>query len=247
MVSPAIILVRPQLGENIGMVARAMANFGLDDLRIVAPRDGWPNEDAVSAAAGADKLLGNARVTSSVEEAIADLRHLFASTVRERDMVKPVVDAEAAAVSIGGWTELNEPSGILFGAERSGLDNDDVSRADTILTIPVNTEFPSLNLAQSVGIIGYACFDKDQERHAKPGRKSSIDERVPATKGELAHLFEHLSDELDHADYFLPVDRRPSIERNLRNLLQNAGLSENDVRRLRGIIVALTGRKQNPR
>lgn len=246
MASPAIILVRPQLGENIGMVARAMANFSLDDLRIVSPRDGWPNEDAISAAAGAEYLLDKAKLTTSLAAAISDLRHLFATTNRGRDMAKPVVDAETAAERIGRWGRAGEPSGILFGPERSGLDNDDISHADTILTIHVNPQFPSLNLAQSVGIIGYACIDKEAGLEAKPGRRATVDERVPATKDELEHLYRHLEAELDQVDYFEPLERRPSVERNLRNLLQSARFSGNEVKRLRGIIAALTRRKQKP-
>lgn len=239
MAAPVIILVRPQLGENIGMVARAMANFGLEKLRIVNPRDGWPNEDAVAASAGADMLLQFARIFSTVPEAIADLRHVFATTIRERGLVKPVVTADEASEMFAAWSD-DDPAGILFGPERSGLDNDDVTLADTVLTIPVSPDFPSLNLAQAVGIIGYACFDRESEHAAKPGRLAKPSLHTPATKAELHLLYDHLEAELEKREYFNPPEKRPTAIQNLRNLLQRAEFSETDVRALRGIIASLS-------
>lgn len=152
-VNPAIVLVRPQLGENIGKAARAMLNFGLTDLRLVAPRDGWPNPDAGPSASGADEVLANARVYATVQEAIADCHHVYATTVRKRDLWKPVVTPEAAAAEMRARGTLQQA--ILFGAERSGLETDEVAIAHAILTVPVNPAFTSLNLAQAVLLVAY--------------------------------------------------------------------------------------------
>lgn len=228
MAVPAIILVRPQLGENIGMVARAMLNFGLSELRLVAPRDGWPNPNAVPAAAGAGAVLKNIQVFKTCAEAIADLNHIFAATARSRDMTKKAVNVKEA----GRIIRNNGKTGILFGPEASGLTNDEVVLADAILSIPVNSEFSSLNLAVAVGIIAYECFAGEGEASLMTGL---------ATKGELISLFEHLEEELDKKGYFYPEARRKPMIQSLRNLLQSAGLNSQQVQTLRGVIKSLTG------
>jgi len=232
MPNPAIILVKPQLGENIGMVARAMWNFGLEDLRIVAPRDGWPNGDAYPAAAGGGHVLDNAKLFKTTQEAVADLNLVFAATVRPRDMMKEVVDPESAAKKMAAA----KTAGILFGREAAGLSNEDVVLADAILTVPVNPDFGSLNLAVAVGIVAYECF-RDLKNVTKPLDKES---GGPAKKAELIGLFEHLEGELDKKGFFHPVARREAKVTGLRNLLQSANLNSQQVSTLRGVIKALT-------
>jgi len=229
MTNPAIILVKPQLGENIGKAARAMLNFGLDDLRLVAPRDGWPNEAAWPASAGADKVLEGAKIFKTTEAAIADLSRVYAATVRTRDMPKPVVDARSAGAAI----RAGGKAGILFGRESAGLSNDDIVLADAILTIPVNPDFSSLNIAVAVGIIAYECFGGEVSLQGAA-------EEPPATKGELVGLFEHLEGALEGAGYFHPPERKAVMVRTLRNLLQSANLNSQQIHTLRGVIKSLS-------
>ena len=233
---PAIILVRPQLGENIGKTARAMLNFGLTDMRLVAPRDGWPNPSAGPAAAGADIVLENAQVFDTVEAAIADLSHVYASTVRDRDMPKPVATPREAAAQMHNMIAVGEAPGILFGPERSGLTNDDVVLADTVLTVPVNPEFGSLNLAQAVVLIAYEFYHLADETPAyQPSHPEGL-----ASKAELVGLMEHLETELDKRGFFRSEDRRAPMQRTLRNVLQNAGFSSQEVLTLRGVVKSLS-------
>ncbi len=234
MTGPAIILVRPQLGENIGKAARAMLNFGLEDLRLVNPRDGWPNPSAGPAAAGADHVLDNARVFESTADAIADLNLVFASTVRARDMTKSVVDLETAVGQIKANPKTK--AGILFGREAAGLSNDDIVLADAILTVPVNPDFGSLNLAVAVGLVAYECYRGKIEVN-----KSVLEEGGGlATKAEMSSLFEHIEEELDKKDYFKPEERKPALVTTLRNLLQSGGFNSQQIATLRGIIKSLT-------
>jgi tRNA/rRNA methyltransferase len=234
---PAIILVGPQMGENIGAVARAMANFGLDDLRLVAPRDGWPNPAAVAMASGADAVLEAARVYRATDDAIGDLHHVYATTARGRDMLKPVQTPAQAAGEMRAAVAAGRQVGVLFGPERSGLNNDDVCLAGTVISIPVNPAFASLNLAQAVLLVAYEWF-AGQARAALP------DFGPPASAGELVGLFEHLEGALEDAGFFYPPEKRPAMVRNLRNMWQRAGLLEQDVRTLRGVIRALAGQKR---
>lgn len=229
---PAIILVRPQLGENIGKTARAMRNFGLTELRLVAPRDGWPNPAAGPAASGADDVLDAARLFDDVETAIADLAHLYATTVRPRDMPLSVVSPEEAARRIRA---SDAPSGILFGAERSGLDNDAVALADTVLSIPTDPDFSSLNLAQAVLICAY------EWRRAGGNLPAETTHRDGpwASKSEYLGLFEQLESELDRRGYFASPARQPVQIRSLRALFQNARLTSQEVRTLRGVFKGL--------
>ena len=247
--APAIILVKPQLGENIGFAARAMANFGLTDLRLVEPRDGWPNEKAHAAAAGAAYVVEQARIYPSVEQAIAELAYVLASTARPREMVKTVLSPETAARQLKERSERVEPTGVLFGPERSGLDNDVIALADAILTAPVNPEFASLSLPQAVLLFGYEWL-KSANAAPSLGRVTEFDgplaegiaftDTRPATREELFGLFEHLEDELDRTGFLYPLEKRASMVRNIRNMFHRMGASEQDVRTWRGIVAALS-------
>jgi tRNA/rRNA methyltransferase len=232
-VPPAIVLVRPQLGENIGKAARAMLNFGLTDLRLVAPRDGWPNPSAGPAASGADVVLEGARVFETVADAVADCSHVYATTVRKRGLVVPVLSPEAAAREV----QANDgPSAFLFGAERSGLETDEVALAGKIVTVPVNPDFSSLNLAQAVILIAYE-WSKHGAALAVPTEGDAAEPRAPQAhlEGLIGQLFEALED----ADYFHPPDRTPATRNTLRTILTKAGWSSREVQALRGIVRAL--------
>lgn len=228
---PAIVLVRPQLGENIGKAARAMLNFGLTDLRLVSPRDGWPNPSAGPAASGADIVLENARLFDSVADAVADCAHVYATTVRKRGVTKPVLRPDEAAAEI--HRELGG-SAILFGPERSGLETDDVAVARTILTVPINPEFGSLNLAQAVILVAYE-WSKSEALAQPPA--TAIE--PPASQQELDGMIGQLEDMLDRAGYFFPADRVPSTKRTLRTLLTKPGWNALELRTLRGVLSAL--------
>jgi tRNA/rRNA methyltransferase len=236
---PVVILAEPQMGENIGAVARAMANFGLGDLRLVRPRDAWPNKRAYPMAAGADHILDAARVFDTVGEAVAGLTRVFATTARTRTMVKPVVSPEEAGRRCALDLESGRPCGYLFGGEKSGLDNEDVTLCDAIITIPTSA-FSSLNLAQAVLICAYAWFTSG----TTPVSFSS-EQGEPAAKEDLIAFYEHLERELDAAGFLYPPDKRPSMVRNLRNIWARAGLVDQEVRTLRGVITALTRRRKS--
>jgi len=243
---PAIVLVEPQLGENVGTAARAMANFGLHDLRIVNPREGWPNERARAAASRADHVIDHVQVFPSVEAAIADLGLVYATTARQRELAKDVAGPREAAVKL---LELGQsgPVGVLFGRERSGLTNDEVALADAILTLPVEPTFSSLNIAQAVLVIAY------EWRLALLGGEASglplvgPTEEDLAPKGEVIRMFEHLEGALDEVDFFRPAEKRPHMVRALRTLLLRARLNDQEVRTLRGVVAALERRPTRPR
>ena len=235
---PAIVLVDPQLGENIGMVARAMLNCGLTDLRLVRPRDGWPNPKAVAASSGAVEVLDRARLFETTAEAVADLERLYATTARERHMTKDVVTPRRAAEEVRTVEADGARCGVLFGKEAKGLTNDDVALADAILQVPLNPAFSSLNLAQAVLLIGYEWYQLgiDAADH-----ELTIPQRTrPANKAELVGLFEHLEDELDASGFLRIKEKRPVMVRNLRNLFQRARLTEQEVRTLRGVVSYLS-------
>lgn len=239
---PVVILVEPQLGENIGMTARAMANFGLTRLRLVNPRDGWPSESAEKAASGADWIIRDATVHSSLEDAIADLGQVYATTARPRDIVKPVLGPDAAATEIIHHSKIaDQPlSGVLFGRERWGLTNDEVALADSILTYEVNPDFASLNISQAVLLFGHVWFAKT----SGPTRRDGFEALQPhAVKADLMRLFEHLESELDESGFLRPLEKRPRMVNNLRAILTRAQLTEGEVRTLRGVIVSLVGRR----
>lgn len=228
---PAIVLVRPQLGENIGKAARAMLNFGLTDLRLVAPRDGWPNPQAGPAASGADIVLEQARVYDSVAEATADCAHVYATTVRKRGVTKPVETPEEAARVIRAGPGR---AAILFGPERSGLETDDVAIARTILTVPINPEFGSLNLAQAVILVAYE-WSKGEKLASPP----TVELDPPASQEELEGLVEHLDKMLENTGYFFPPDKTPTTKRTLRGLLTKPAWNAQEVRTLRGVLSTL--------
>lgn len=240
MNGPAIILVQPQLGENIGKTARAMLNFGLTDLRLVAPRDGWPNPAAGPAASGADTVLDQARVYDSVAEAVADCHHVYATTVRDRDMAKPVTTPRQAASEIAAMWSADEQAAFLFGREASGLSNDDVAHAHKILTVPVNPDFGSLNLAQAVILVAYELhMAKDETPALLPAHPDG-----PAVAGETEGLHQHIVAELEPRGYFRSADRRANQERTLRNLVLSAGFSSQEVQTLRGVIKSLVRQRR---
>lgn len=240
---PAIVLVEPQLGENIGTAARAMYNCGLVDLRLVRPREPWPNEKARSASSGADPVIDGARVYGDLREAVGDLRHLYAATARERYLVKRIVTPRQAAREMRERMAAGESCGVLFGAERMGLLTEHVSLADTIVTVPLNPAFSSLNLAQAVLVIGYEWFTAGD---ATPPSVTPTGRSRPATKKELYALFDHLEEELDRNGFLRNLEKRPSMVRNIRAMLERAGLTLQEVRTLHGIITAFAGpRRRN--
>lgn len=240
---PAVILVNPQLGENIGMTARAMLNFGLTDLRLVKPRCKWPDAKAINASSGAHAILTAAPVFETTKEAVADLHRLAATTARLRDMIKGVQAPREWAKSAREAIAAGEKCGILFGAERAGLHNDDIALADTLLTVPSNPAFSSLNLAQSVLLIGYEWWvaggaETPDEIHRK-GYGA-----VPVTQGDLIAFYEHLERELDATGFLRVEAKRPRMIRNIRNIFNRARLTDQEVRTLRGIVVALAEKKR---
>ncbi|MEH3122936.1 MAG: GIY-YIG nuclease family protein [Sphingomonas phyllosphaerae] len=232
---PVIVLVRPQLGENIGKAARAMLNFGLVELRLVAPRDGWPNPQAGPAASGADIVLERATVFESVADAVADCAHVYATTVRKRGVTKPVVTPAEAAETIHAGPGR---SAILFGPERSGLETDDVAVARTIITVPINPEFGSLNLAQAVILVAYE-WSKGQALASPP----AVDVDPPAPQVELDGMIAQLDALLEEGGYFFPPDRTPATRRMLRTLLTKPGWSSQEVRTMRGVLSALVPKR----
>ena len=228
---PVIVLVRPQLGQNIGKAARAMLNFGLTELRLVAPRDGWPNPDAGPAASGADIVLEQAKVFETAEEAIADCSTVFASTVRRRDLVMPVVGPQEMA---GRITSSDGRSAILFGPERSGLETEEVALANAIVTVPINPGFASLNLAQAVILLAYEWSKRSDL--AQPTVKD-IEEAAP--HGDLEGLIGQLDDELVAKGYFHPPSRTQATRNTIRTIFTKTGWSSREVKAVRGIIRAL--------
>ncbi|MGI4730224.1 MAG: RNA methyltransferase [Janthinobacterium lividum] len=230
------MLVRPQLGENIGKAARAMLNFGLAEMRLVTPRDGWPNPAAGPAASGADQVLADARVFDSVADAVADCEHVYATTVRKRGVTKPVVTPEAAARAIHAGPGR---SAILFGPERSGLETDDVALARTIITVPINPAFGSLNLAQAVILVAY-----EWSKHLDLAQPPETELPPPAPQEELEGMMAQLDAMLVASHFFYPPDRTAVTRRTLRTLLTKPGWSSGEVRTLRGVLSALGGSKR---
>jgi len=253
--SPAIVLMEPQLADNIGMVARACANFGLDELRLINPRDGWPNEKARIAASGANYVIDGARAFPSLEAAIGDLNWLAATTARQRDLRKPVMTPLEAVAEARRRIARGERCGFLFGRERNGLETDEVAVADAIVMIPVNSRFASLNLAQSVLILGYEWMRGSAA--ATLGRVTTYEMPVtpglnvgasrPATREEMLGFFAHLEEELDRLGFFNPPHKRQTMVRNLRSLFLRTGATEQEVRTLRGVVAALAKGKGRAR
>jgi len=231
-VAPAVILVTPQLGQNIGAAARAMLNFGLTDLRLVAPRDGWPNPAAEPTAAGALSVLDTVRVFKTTAEAVADLNFIMAATARRRELEIPVIGTGDA----GAMLRSQGKSGILFGPEKAGLKNEDVVLCDHILTYPVNPAFHSLNLAQAVGVFGYIWASSESTEPPSVFDEAGTE---VATREDLVRLFEHLEDELETAGFFFPPEKKFLMSQNIRAPLTRAKMSEQEVRTFRGIVKTL--------
>ena len=238
--TPVVILVRPQLGENIGMAARAMLNCGLSTLRLVVPRDGWPNDRAQRAASGADVVLENVEVFDSVADAVADLERVVATTARNRELTQRILTPRQAAAEVHGWIGQGERVGILFGPERTGLENDDMVHADTALSIPLNPQFSSLNIAQAVLLVAYEWAAAGEET---PAERMSDHATRPANKEELQNLFDHLERALDQSGFLRNKDMRPSMVLNLRALLQRAEMTEQEARTFHGVIKFLSKSK----
>lgn len=235
MTAPIIILVEPQLAENIGMTARAMANFGLSELRLVAPKNGWPKKGVREAASGATHVLDGAKVFATLPDAVADLQCLLATTARERGQMKRVFAPEPAMTEVAGRISAGERVGLMFGRERVGLTNDEVSLADAIVTFPVTEEFPSLNLAQAVLLMGY-----EWRRAAGLATLRFSGEMLspPATREALLSLFASLEATLDRVGFY-PPEKRDIIARNMRDMLHRMSMTEQDVRTFRGALRAL--------
>ena len=246
-IGPTIVLVRPQLAVNIGMAARAMANFGLSDLRLVAPKGGWPRTDryreqAEAAAAGATGLLDRARVFATLGEAVADLHAVYATTARERGQGKPVLSPDAAMAAWAAPILAGERRGLLFGPERTGLDNDEVALADAIVTFPIDPAYGSLNLAQAVLLVAYEWM-----KHRGTTLPFGWTERSPPAQREaVLSFFDYLEAELTRSGYFRPDDKQPVMRRNLRNIFHRLEMTEQDVRSLRGAMVRLVEGPRSP-
>jgi tRNA/rRNA methyltransferase len=235
--SPVIVLVRPQLGENIGKAARAMLNFGLTELRLVAPRDGWPNPSAGPAAAGADIVLEQAQVFETLADAVADCAHVYATTVRKRGVTKPVLTPEQAAHAVQRETGR---SAYVFGPERSGLETEDVALARAIVTVPINPEFGSLNLAQAVILLAY-----EWSKHAALEQPTVEDLLPPAPQEELEGMIAQLEAMLEPAGYFFPYSRAAATRLTLRNMLTKPGWNHLEVRTMRGVLSTLARKPRN--
>lgn len=242
---PVVILVRPQLADNIGAAARAMANGGLFDLRLVAPRDGWPQENAWRNASGAQRILECLQIFDSVEAATADLHHVFATCPRPRHIVKPVLTPRGACAEMRLMAARSLRIGLLFGPERAGLDNDDMACADALIRYPMNPAFTSLNLAQAVMVMAYEWWQADDDTVP---RELMTNESHVATKGELENFLRHLVDELDACGFLRNAPKRPGMVRNIRHLFQRGEVTEQELRTLHGIVTELAqGRRQRGR
>ena len=249
--TPSVILIEPQLPDNIGMVARACANFGLDDLRLVDPRDGWPNEKARIAASGANYVIDDAAAYDTFDAALSDLNWVCATTARQRDLRKPVLTPEEAIAEMRKRITAGQRCGVIFGRERNGLETHEVARADAVVMIPVNSRFASLNLAQAVLILGYEWMRNSEQ--ATLGRVTTFEQalrpglylgdQVPATREELTGFFEHLERELERQGFFSSPDKRPSVVNNLRTMFLRAEPTGQEVKTLRGIVATLVRAK----
>ncbi|MFQ1700852.1 RNA methyltransferase [Loktanella agnita] len=229
---PTIVLIRPQMGENIGAAARAMWNFGLDRMRIVAPRDGWPNQKAVAMASGAGRLLDEAQLSDDTAGAISDCSFVYATTARPRDLTKPVFTPEAAMKDVRARIAAGEKVAVMFGPERAGMENDDIARANAIISVPVNPDFPSLNLAQCVLLLGY-----EWRREAVPTESSRVDAVGDwAEQIEIEKLSQHYEERMEEAGFFYPEHKAANMKLNLRNLWSRMPLTRADVQMLHGVM-----------
>jgi len=253
--APVVILVRPQLADNIGMVARAMANFGLEDLRLVDPRDGWPNEKARIAASGANFIIDGAHASATLDAALSGLNWVCATTARQRDLAKPVLTPEQAVAEMARRLAEGQRCGIMFGPERNGLETEEVANADAVVMAPVSSNFASLNLAQAVLLVSYEWMKQSgagsigrvttYEEHLQPGPRTRGS--PPASKDELLAFFGHLERELEQGGFFNPPQKRPSMVQNMRTMFIRMGATQQEIRTLRGIIKALVHPKPGGR
>lgn len=234
---PVIVLVNPQMGENIGAAARAMLNCGIDELRIVNPRDGWPNERADAMSSSALEKMPPVKVYATTAEALADCHYTYATTARPRDMVKPVMTAKEAAVDCRARESGGQKCAYLFGAERAGLDNEDVALSHAIITIPVNPDFSSLNLGQGVLLCAYEWFQAGGENPNAPR------ELLPAPHDELNNLYNRLEEELRAGGFFRTQEMQPTVMRNLKNMLSRSEMTSQEINTFHGMITVLTGKK----
>jgi TrmH family RNA methyltransferase len=243
--SPVVILVRPQLADNIGACARAMANGGLFHLRLVAPRDGWPQEKAWRNSSGADRILDALTVHETVADAVADLHHVFATCPRPRHIVKPVLTARGAATELRAICGRDLRAGLLFGPERAGLDNDDMAQADALVRYPLNPGFMSLNLAQAVMVMAYEWWTAAD---STPPRHLMTNETRVANKRQLDNFLAHLTDQLDACGFLRNLPKRPGMVRNIRHFFERGEVTEQELRTLHGIVTELAiGRRQRGR
>ncbi len=234
--SPVVVLVRPQLADNIGAVARAMANGGLFHLRLVAPRDGWPQEKAWRMASGADRILDALSVHDTLADAIADLHHVLATCPRPRHIIKPVLTARGGGAELRAICRRGLRAGILFGPERAGLDNDDMAQADALIRYPLNPAFMSLNLSQAVMVMAYEWWIAEDDTAP---RELMTNETAIATKGELENFLGHLTTRLDECGFLRNAAKRPSMVRNIRHFFQRGEVTEQELRTLHGIVTEL--------
>lgn len=241
--APLVVLVEPQLGDNIGAAARAMANFGISRLRLVKPLQGWPNERARVMASGADRILEEAELFETLAEAIADCHFVVAATARSHDQAKPVMAADAVARAASGWVAGGQTVALVFGRERNGLENDEVGLADAILTLPVNPAFASLNLAQAVVIVAYEWFKAASETDLPFGMP---EKSPPAPKEQLHAFFADLERELERIEYFRPHEKRGTMTVNMRNIFTRMQPTQQDIRTLHGVIMALVEGRKGP-
>ncbi len=247
--APIIILVEPQLVENIGMTARAMMNTGLGELRLVAPRDPWPlgevhQKRMAAASSGADEVLNNAKVFSTLEEAIADLNYIYATTARAHDMTNRIMTPCAATPDMIERSQRGEKIGVLFGRERTGLVNDFIAMANALITIPLNPEFSSLNLAQAVLLIGYEWYQAQDKVKAAPSDYIRSGNTLPASREDYLNFFRRLDAALDESCFYVSEEMRPSMTRSLHSMLQRAAMTEQEIRTWHGVLTALSGKKK---
>lgn len=237
-----IILVEPQLGRNIGSVARAMLNFGLTDLRLVRPRDGWPNPEAEPSAAGAEKILQDVQVFPSTLAAIGDLNRVFATSARPHDMIKSIYGPHIALEHLSATAQQNQKVGVLFGGERCGLCSEDVALCEALIKFPTSAHFPSLNLAHAVALVAY---EWSIQLTPSPSQVLRTGHTHFATREELGQLFMHLEAALDQSGFLRHPKKRPVMVRNLRNIFQRAQLTSQEIRTLRGVIASLSSSDQS--
>jgi tRNA/rRNA methyltransferase len=244
---PAIVLVEPQMGENIGAAARAMANFGLSDLRLVKPRDGWPNRKAKAAASGATGIIDEVRVFDSAEDAVADLNFVYATTARVRDLPKAVVGPREAVRELRARSAAGQAAGVLFGRERWGLTNEEVGLADLIVTYPVNPRFASLNIAQAVLLMSYEWMSASLSGELPVRAAFPSLDFTPAPKAHLLGLMRRLEAALEPTGYFRTPEMKPTMAQNLLAILQRAGFTTDEIDVLHGVIAALERAREGPR